>query len=202
MNDLEFLRECFKDSRLHIGVGPITQIGLSEDSNTLRAMVRLLPEEREVVTTVTWEGVNRASFPQVNDLVLVAFVDGHPDEAFVLRYLSTGDDPIPTFAQAGHLCDYAREGKKAYYGSDTKISLARPGKEPSQPMVLGTVMIAALNALVNAFLNAAQVGQCAVGPTFLDPTVRTALLLFQSTYLVVSNTNIVSQIAFVERGTE
>lgn len=63
MSDLEYLRELFKDIRLHIGIGVITSIGLSKSGNTLRAMVNLLPENRQVVTVVAWDDVLDISFP-------------------------------------------------------------------------------------------------------------------------------------------
>ena len=201
MNDLELLREMFKDTRLHVGIGTISQLGLSLDGNTLRARVKLLPEEREINAVVSWEDVCDVSFPEVDDLVLVAFVDGDHNEAFVIKSITNKDEPIPTFAQSGHKTAYARPGKKAYFGSDTKIGIARPGVEPTEPLTLGNVLISGLTALANAFLTSPQIGQCLVGPVFLDPSVRTDLQNFMSTYLTTAATNIVSQISFTERGT-
>lgn len=201
MNDLEFLRELFKDVRLHIGIGTISQLGLSIDKSTLRVMVTLLPENRQIVATMGWSDVNQISFPVVDDLVLVAFVDGHPEEAFVIKRISTETEGIPAFAQTGNLVAYSRAGKKAYFGSDTKIGIARPNKEPTEPLVLGNVLASGLTAFVNAFLNAAQIGQHPLGPVFLDPTVRTALNNFLTTYINTSSSNILSQIGYTERGT-
>jgi hypothetical protein len=67
-------------------------------------------------------------------------------------------------------------------------------------MVLGDVAMNGLQALVNAFLNATQIGQSAAGPVALDPSVRTALNQFVTTYISTTSSNIVSQIAFTERG--
>lgn len=136
----------------------------------------------------------------MNDLALVAFVDGHEEECFLIKRITNDEDQIPALAQAGNMVKYARAGKKAYFGSDTKIGIARPDIDPTNPMVLGDILVNGLTALINAFLNAAQVGQCAVGPVYLDPSVRSALTSFNETYLTTEDSNIISQIAFTERG--
>lgn len=200
MNDLELLREMFSDTRLHIGIGTIKTLGLSKDGNTLRMMVNLLPENREIVVVKAWSDVSSITFPEVNDLVITASVDGHPDETFAISVLSTKEEPIPKFAQALHSIYYSRPGRKAYLGSDVKVGVGRPGVEPTEPLVLGNTLVSGLAALVNAFLNASQIGQSAVGPVYLDPAVRTALQNFVTTFLNTSSSNIISQIAFSERG--
>lgn len=198
--DLEFLRELFKDPRLHIGIGTIAQLGLSMDKNTLRAQVNLMPEEREVVCEVGWPDAGIISFPEVDDLVLCVFVDGDHQDGYVIKVLTTSDEPIPVFARLGHLVIYARAGKKAYLGSDTKVGIGRPGVEPAEPLVLGTVLVNGLTALINAFLNAAYIVDTPMGNGFLNPDIRTALGQFKTTYLTTSSSNIISQIAFSERG--
>lgn len=200
MFDLEFLREIFKDYRLHVGIGTITQLALADDSSSLRCQVLLLPDEREIVADVCFPDVYDVTFPEAGDLVVVAFVDGHPDEAHVVARLNSDEEPIPAFAANGASVKYARPGKKLYLGSDTKIGIARPNTEPSEPLVLGTVLVNGLTALLDAFLSASQIGQSAMGPVALDPAVRTALNNFKSTYLTTTSTNILSQISFTERG--
>lgn len=200
--DLEFLRQVFADVRTHVGIGVVTQLGMARDFTAFRVQVNLLPENREVVAFMSFADPYEVTLPQVNDLVLVGFAEGDPNEAHVMARFPSEKQTIPTLARTGDSVKYSRPGHKMYLGSDTKIALARPGKEPVQPLVLGTVLVAGLTALVNAFLNAAQVGQSAVGPVFLDPTVRSALTTFVSTYLTTASTNVVSQISFTERGTE
>jgi hypothetical protein len=201
MNELDFLKEVFKDQRLHIGIGTIAQTGLSLDKNKLRALVTLLPENRQIWCEVAWSDVLDISFPQVKDLVLVASVDGHPDESFIIKSITNSDEQIPQLAEDGSMVKYARAGKMAFFGSDTKIGLARPDINPSSPLVLGDVVLNALNALANAFLTAPQIGQSSAGPVTLDPSVVESLEEFQETYLTDQATNILSQIAFTERGT-
>lgn len=200
MNDLELLREIFKDPRLHIGIGTITQLGLATNGNILRVQVNLLPENRVINCEMGFSDPNDVTFPEVDDLVLVAHVDGDVDEAFVIKVLSTDEEGIPLFAQTGNSVRYARAGKKLYIGSDTKIGIGRPNVEPTEPLVLGNVAVSGLTALCNAFLNAAQIGQSGAGPVALDPSVRTALNNFVTQFLTTSSSNILSQIAFTERG--
>ena len=200
MNDLELLREIFKDPRLHIGIGVVTQLGLATNGNILRVQVNLLPEQRAINCEMTFADVNDVTFPQLQDLVLVAHVDGDVDEAFVIKVVSTDEEGIPKFAQTGNSVKYARAGKKLYIGSTVKIGIGRPNVEPTEPLVLGNVCVSGLTALCNAFLQATQIGQSGAGPVALDPTVRTALNNFVSQYLTTASTNILSQIAFTERG--
>jgi hypothetical protein len=138
MYDLEGLRDIFKDTRLHIGVGTIVKLGLANDGSKLRVMVNLLPENRQVVAQMTFSDVMDVEFPEIDDLAIVAFIDGHPDECYVLRLVNNKDEPIPKFAQQGDKVVYSRAGMKNYIGSDTKVGIGRPNIEPSEPLVLGT----------------------------------------------------------------
>lgn len=200
MNDLEFLREIFKDPRLHIGIGVITKLGLANDGSILRAMVNLIPENREIVCEVGFADVNDVTFPEISDLVLVGHVDGDVDEAFIFKVLNNKEEKIPQFAQSGNSVKYARSGKKLYLGSDSKVGVGRPNVDPTSPMVLGDVMLNCLTDLMNAFLNSANVGQHALGPVILDPQVKLALQQALNKYVTTTSTNINSQIAFTERG--
>lgn len=200
MNELESWRALMKDDRLHIGIGTITQLGLSLDGNTLRAQVNLLPENREVVCEVTWDDYTRITFPQVDDLMLVGFVDGAPDDAFVIRNLSHSDEPIALFAQAGNSIYYSRPGKHTYLGSDTFIGISKPDSDPTEPLVLGNVLVNGLTDLCNAFLNAAYLADTPMGPGMLNPAIRQAITQFMQTYLNTADSNILSQLAFTERG--
>ena len=199
-NDLELLREIFKDSRLHIGLGVVTQLGLANDGSILRVMVNLIPENREVVCEMTFADVSIVTFPEIEDMCVVLFADGHPDDAYVIGLVNTTDEKIPLFAQTGNTVVYSRPGKKLYLGSSSKVGIGRPNVEPAEPLVLGTTLINGLTALCNAFLNATQIGQGVLGPVFLDASVRAAMVSFMSTYLSTTSTNVVSQIAFTERG--
>jgi len=57
-----------------------------------------------------------------------------------------------------------------------------------------------MDGILNAILNAAQIGQCAVGPVALDPGIRSQLASLQSEYVDTASTNFLGQKNFVERG--
>jgi hypothetical protein len=202
MNDLEFLREIFKDTRLHFGIGTITKLGLSMDQSTLRVMVNLLPENREILAEMTFNNIYDGEYPEINDLVLLGMADGDQDEAHVLKTLNTPQEPLPKFMQGGHTVKYSRPGQKLYLGSDTKVGIGHAGNEQSSPLVLGDVLINCVTDILNAFLtpSSGSIGQCALGPVVLDPAVTTALNNVMSKYVTTSSTNIISQIVFTERG--
>lgn len=208
--DLELLRSIFKDVRQHIAVGVITQLGLSQSATTLRAQVKLLPEEREIVAQVGFSAVGASTgfidFPEINDLVLVAFAHDPSverpdhDDAYVIARFPSSEEPIPAFAQSGSSVVYSHPGKKMYVGSNTKVGIGRPNVEPAEPLVLGQTLVTGLTSLINSILNASQIGWHPLGPVFLDPGIRTALVNFKTTYLDTASTNILSQIGFTERG--
>ena len=200
MDDLEGLREIFKDVRQHVSIGVVTKLGLAKDGSVLRVQIQTLPTKMEVVAMMTFADVFDVTFPELGDLALVVYPDGLLDEAHVIALVNHEEEPIPVFARTGHTVKQSRTGKKLYLGSDTKVSLSRPGVEPSQAMVLGNVLASGLTAILNAFLNAPKLGSCAVGPVVLDPGIRAALLAAINTYITTASTNILSQLSFTERG--
>lgn len=196
--DLEFLREVFKDDRLHIGIGTITQLGLSQDGNTLRAQVNLLPENREVVCVYTWDDIGRISFPEVDDLVLVAFCDGLPDEAHVIRQLTNGEEPISAFGRLGHMISNSRPGKKNYIGSDTKVSIGRIDVEGNENLVLGQQIKSLLSSVLDAISSHKHVYDDAGTPSETQPPDNASA--FTSAKATVDSGSILSDIAFTEKG--
>lgn len=138
---LEELRELLKDDRLHMAVGQITKLELAKDRSVLRVLVQLLAEDLEIVARVSWDSVGPDAgvfqFPIPGDLVLVCFVDGSEDEAFVMRRLSSREDTIPSAATQGHSVLRALAGKKTFIVSDTEINLVRGDNPGNERLVLG-----------------------------------------------------------------
>lgn len=142
--DLETLRSILADQRTHIAVGKITQLSLVEDRSCLKCLVLMLDSgesEREIVARMSWETVGPEAgvfqFPSVNDLVLVAFPDGQPDDAHIIRRLTSIEDKIPLNAVDGHLVMKALAGKKAWLTA-SRLNLSKADAEPTEPLVLGT----------------------------------------------------------------
>lgn len=152
--DLESIREILADNKVHLALGVITQLSLAPDRSVLRVMVKIWPENREIVARMTWESVGpdagTFTFPVVNDLVLVACPDGEQEEALVIRRLTSKEDRIPVQAATGDTVVKAINGKRNHVLSDTMILLGRGTGDATENIPLGQV----LKGLMSAFLAA------------------------------------------------
>lgn len=144
--DLESLRSLLDTDNMELKLAVIEQLEVAKDRSVLFAKVRLLPESHRIIARLTWDLVGPEAglyqFPSKDDLVLVGFCEGHVDEAYVLRRLTSSADKIPIQAVNGHLVCKALAGTKAFLNSDTEINLTRenPGNER---LVLGDTFKAA-----------------------------------------------------------
>lgn len=138
-DDLELLREIFKDHRLHLGIGTVSKIGVAKDGSKLRVQVNILPDQRPVICEMTFADVMDVTFPELEDLVIIGNIDGSDDETFVLKVVNNKDEPIPKLAQDGHTVKGSRKGKKLYLNSDTKIGIGKPDVDQTENLVLGKV---------------------------------------------------------------
>ena len=138
---LEELRKILTEDKLGIHCAIIKKLSMAADKSVLRVTVQLIPDNFTMVARMTWDAVGpEAGFfqlPVVGDLVLVAFVEGNEDEAYVIRRMTSKEDKIPIQAASGHSVIRALGGKKAYMVSDTNILFARGDAEPTERVVLG-----------------------------------------------------------------
>lgn len=138
---LEELREMFKDDRLHIALALVTQLEVASDRSVLRVKCTVLPDNMSIVARMSWSAVGPEAgiyqFPSKNDLVIVGYMDGEVDQAFVISRCTSAEDKLPLQAVDGHLVMKALNGKKVYLVSDTRINLTKGGEGPEQAM-LGT----------------------------------------------------------------
>jgi len=159
---IEELREIFADDRTHIAVAEIKKMELSPDRSVLRVEVLLFPELREAVAQMTWEstGPNAGAFifPSVGDWVLVAFAEGRPEDAFVIKRLTSKTDTIPPQAVTGDAVYRALAGKKAHLLSDTRINLGRGVGEPTENVVLGQVFKEMMSEFLRIFAEHKHIG--------------------------------------------
>lgn len=150
--DLESLREILKDNRQHVAIGMITKLDLADDRSNLKCLVKIFPEQQEYVARMTWELVGAGSglfqFPQIRDLVLVAFADGDEDQCFIIKRLTSKEDKIPVQVTGGDTALIANGGKRAWLVSDSKIFLAKGSTAPLQPIPLGTVLKTLLSDII------------------------------------------------------
>lgn len=206
---LEELRALFADNRQHIAVGKITKIGVASDRSTLRVQVLVFDmqaeQDREVVAVMGWDdcGPDAGSirFPEVNDLVLVAFVDGDPDQCYVIKRLTSKEEKIPLKALDGHSVYQALSGKKLYVASDEGVFLGTPGSEGAENLVLGQVF-KTFAAQLLTYLAAHQHTTTAPGVLTTPPSGPSGSAA-QFTALKTSpidNNAILSDIVFTEKG--
>jgi hypothetical protein len=161
--DIELLKKILKDDNLHVGLGVIKRLHIAEDRSYLKVTLSVLPEEREIVATMTWESVGADSgdfdFPDTNDLVLFAQADLGDDEnmeeyAFVVKRLTSSDDTIPEEALTGDKVHKAKVGKKYWNISDTAIYLSKDGTAPTENLVLGQVWKTTYSTHIDEITNA------------------------------------------------
>ena len=150
--DLEALKDILKDDKLHIGIGIIKRLHLASDRSYLKVSLSVLPEQREIIATMTWENVGPDSgdfeFPSQNDLVLFAQAEGDDDQAFVIKRLTSREDKIPAEAATGDKVHRAKAGKKYWNVSDTNIYLSRSGTVPTENLVLGQELKALMSDIL------------------------------------------------------
>ncbi len=133
--DIEVLRDLLDPNKLDIKCALVVDLEVPNDRSVVLVTVNVLPEGFEMLARMSWDHVAPDAgifqFPSKNDLVLVGFCDGHEDEAFVLRRLTSSEDKIPIQAVNGHLVLKGKSGTKAFLNSDTEINLTRenPGNE-------------------------------------------------------------------------
>lgn len=157
---LEELRALFADQRQHSAIGLITKLGALADRSALRVRVKLFPDEREIIATMTWDAVGPNAgdfeFPEVDDLVLVQMIGGDPDQAYVTRRLTSKVDVFPAAALDGHQVRQARIGKKTYLASDTRVVLGLPDSEGDEPLVLGATLQGLLSSVLGLLVTQAD----------------------------------------------
>ena len=140
---IEQLREILEDDRLHLAIAQILDLEMNDDRSLLMVNVNVFPENIEMVAKMSWEAVGPDAgdfqFPSKNDMVIVGFIDGHEDDAFIIRRLTSKEDKIPIQAVTGDKVSRSLAGKRNHLLSDTELLLGRGGADPTEQLVLGNV---------------------------------------------------------------
>lgn len=143
MDVFEELKTMMEDDSLHIAIASVKKLILAEDRSSLKVIVSVFPEEREIVARMTWDAVGPESgnfvFPSVDDLVLIAQVEGDDDQAFIIKRLTSRVDKIPVTAVDGSTVIKSLDGKKIWVTSDTRINLSKSDTQPTQNLILGQI---------------------------------------------------------------
>jgi hypothetical protein len=198
--DLEGLRDALRDDSLHILLGLVSRVAIAPDRSTCRVMVSILPEQRPIVATMTWDAVgSEAGFymlPEPGDLVLVGQAEGDVEQAFILRRLSSSEEKIPANVDDGSIVLKSVAGKKIWVTSDTRINLSKADGTPSENLVLGQVLKTVLGQFMQKFIEHTHIGNMGFQTT--APSNATDVTSLKSGN--VDNEGILSQIAFTEKG--
>jgi hypothetical protein len=216
--DLEELREIFADRRVWIDLALIEQVEPSIDQSEVLVQVKLLFDEDQIIARMTWDltgpDAGLFSLPEKNDLVMVAYVDGSEDYAYIIRNLTSSEDPFPARVLTGATVLRALGGKALNLSSDTKATIGRGGLvEESEALVLGGVLKTAQEALYDEMVGviddliAGPIGIGNIGqPVPTHPGLMTKLTarktqieLDKLVYITTTATNWLSQIAYTER---
>jgi hypothetical protein len=138
---LEDLKHIFRDDRLHLAIGLVKQMHIPDDRSVLQVKVLILPDMLNMICKMTWDAVGPDAgvfqFPSVDDLVIVGYLDGNENEAYVLKRCTSKVDKIPMQALNGHLVLRSLAGKKAWLTSDDNVFLSRGDTAPTERLVLG-----------------------------------------------------------------
>lgn len=215
MIDLEALRTIFQaEDRLSLAV--VQRVEIAKDLTFVRVLCRELPEENQVIARLVFphssQGNGFFALPEADDLVLLAYTD--PDTPRIIAYETSKDDKIPAQLAKG---ESVLKASSKLHVIAPRINLSKNGA-PTEPLVLGTVLLAyltGLHARLDAVLALLQAGPLAVdslgGNCNTHPTLAVALddltgqrkLLddLKGTYVDTASTNVVSQVSFTERGT-
>lgn len=158
--DLALLKAMLKDDSRHIAIGIIKSIDLAADRSFLKCLVKIFPENIEYVARMTWDSIGSGSgsmtFPNPNDMVLVAFADGDEDSCYIIKRLSTKEDQIPIQAVTGDSVLISKDGKRSWLISNEKIFLAKGENEPTEPLVLGNVLKTLLSDILDKLADLAD----------------------------------------------
>mgnify|MGYP000910463729 CR=1 FL=1 len=146
-NMIEELREIFEDRRLIMSLALVRQLEVAKDRSVLRVKCTLVPDNVNIVARMSWSAVGPDAgvfqFPSINDLVIVGYVDGDENQAYVISRCTSKEDKLPLQVDGGHLVMRGLSGKKTYIISNQEIQLCRGGADATEKAVMGTTFQAA-----------------------------------------------------------
>ena len=112
---LEDLKQMLKDDKDNLSLGEVRGLQLARDRSVLNVTVSVFPEDREIVASMSWEAVGKDAgfyhFPNIGDVVLIAYPDQEIDNAVIIKRFSNIDDTIPQNAVGGDMALKTREGE-------------------------------------------------------------------------------------------
>lgn len=195
----EDLKHIFADDRLHLAIGLVKQLDIPADRSVLKVKVLIMPDMLNMICSMTWDSVGPNAgifqFPSIDDLVIVGYLDGSENEAYVLRRCTSKVDKIPLQAVGGHLTLRSLTGKKGYLVSDTGVRLQRGDTEATERLVLGDTFKTAYSSDLAATAAHKHIGNLGF-LTFVPDNAATFTSLKASP---VDNANMLSDLSKTEK---
>lgn len=138
---VSLIKEIVENNSLKIELALVKALHPADDRSFLKITCETFPAGQEVIARMTWQAVGPNAgdfqFPEVEDLVLVAYASDDEDSAFILSRLTSKTDTIPTNALTKDRVIRSLAGKKIWITSDEKIYLGRGDAAPDERLVLG-----------------------------------------------------------------
>ena len=123
---LEDLKQMLKDDKDNLSLGEVRGLQLARDRSVLDVTVSVFPEDREIVASMSWEAVGKDAgfyhFPNIGDVVLIAYPDQEIDNAVIIKRFSNIDDTIPQNAVGGDMVLKTREGETLWITGQKRIN--------------------------------------------------------------------------------
>ena len=217
--DLSALRQIL-EGEAKISLARVERVEVTSDLSTARALCTELPNENEVIAQISFPHCSQGNgffvLPSSRDLGILIYADEQEDP-ILIGYLANSEDPIPQQVADGDA--YIKANKQLHLAAVEKVLLGKgvAGTDPDEALVLGNQLLAYLTDLhtqLDAVLDALQTGTIGIdstgGPVVPHPDLiavvndstgaRKELDDSKTTYITDADTNIVSQVAFTERG--
>ena len=175
-------------------LAPILMGKIRSTDGTFRATAKRFTSESDLSNLRILHPYGLASRPKADTECVILPVFNDPTH---LNVLTQHDSNRPQI-QDGEVCLYGPDGQVIYMKSGGEIH--QGSMAASEPVVLGNILKAFLEAVLNAFLQATEIVETPTGPGFLSPQIRTQLTQLMNQYMDTASTNILSQKNFVERG--
>lgn len=210
--DLSLMNQMLNKDTI-ISIGNIKSVYISTDNSSINCVVSLLPENRDIsamVATVYSSSAGNVNMaPQVNDLVLVIY-DVNTKSYFIIGYISNTEEPLDSGVKTNNIILNALKGS-INIDAKSQINL---GNNPSEPFVLGNVLISYMNqiqSLLSSILQLLQTGTFLLttvpnSPTAPNPATAATITQLvtnnnqnKTTYIDTATTNIISQLIFGTR---
>ena len=156
---LQELKRILSDNKIYFAVATIKSVSIAVNRSFVKVLCEIINEgfTRRVVGEMGWDAIGDKSgdyqLPAIDDLVLLAFVDGEADQCYVIKRLSSTEDKIPENAVGGDRVIKSLAGKKVWLTGQGGINLTKNDSEPTENFVLGQVFKQFQEDLIDEIIN-------------------------------------------------